>query len=242
MTDATSHDDLETLLRTLRDAVRGGGVAHVGFLDEAASAELLAASRKAGVAASAWGGRPAAERRVVTARPDGVPEATPRLSAAYLPGVHDPSAAIAALRRGAGVTSDRLGDVLPHLDGVSVIVHGDLPEGWGEALASAVRGGPAETVPIERVAAGSRKELRLVVPSLRADVVGAKAFGASRAWFTKGVAGGKVRIDGRTVGKAGALELGSELWAEGLGRARVLAVEGETKRGNRKVRIEVERP
>jgi len=230
----------ETAAR-LADAAAGGRVAHSGFLDEADAATCLARLRSLGVAASATGGVPAAARRVVTARPEHVPAASRALAALYLAGVHDPDEARAALHA-AGVAADRLGDVVSHADGVSVVVGDDLAASFGDPVR--VRGRPTEVeaVPLGHVARGSSKTVSLVVPSLRADVLGAKAFGASRSWFAKGVAGGKVRVDGETAGKSAVLEPGSELWAEGLGRARLLAVEGETKRGNVKVRVEVEKP
>lgn len=223
----------------LEGAARGGRVAHSPFLDEAESALLLARLARAGVAASAWGGVPAAARRVVTARPEHVPEAAPTLAALYLAGVDDAEEARSALRA-AGLPGDRLGDAVRHADGVSVITLGDPADG---GLDVRVSGRPvhARAVPLERVAAGTVRSLRVVVPSLRVDVLGAKAFGASRSWFTKGVAGGKVRVDGEPAGKSASVEVGSEVWAEGLGRMRLLAVEGETKRGNVKVAVEVEK-
>ncbi|NBC96019.1 MAG: hypothetical protein GVY27_06660, partial [Deinococcus-Thermus bacterium] len=155
--------------------------------------------------------------------------------------VGEPDEARAALRA-AGLPAEALGDAVPHHDGLSVILVADVLEDVPGELR--VRGRPVrpEPVPLERVAKGTVKTLQLVVPSLRADVLGAKAFGASRSWFGKGVAAGKVRVDGAAAGKSASLESGSELWAEGLGRARLLSVEGETRRGNRKVRVEVEKP
>jgi len=225
----------------LADAAGGGRVAHSGFMDEAEAASCLARLRAAGVAASAAGGVPAAARRVVTARPGHVPAAARSLAALYLPGVHDPGEARAALQA-AGVAEDRLGDAVIHEDGVSVIAGDDLAASFRGPVRVQGREAEVEAVPLSRVARGTTKTVGLVVPSLRADVLGAKAFGASRSWFVKGVAGGKVRVDGETAGKSTVLEPGSELWAEGLGRARLLAVEGETKRGNLKVRVEVEKP
>lgn len=225
----------------LTAAARGGRVEASGFLDEADASALLARLRSVDVAATAWGGRPAATRRVVVARPDHVPDAGPRLGAVYLAGVHDPEEARAALCA-AGLPAAALGDAVPHQAGLSLIV---LADALNDVPAEVrVQGRPVgtESVPVGRVATGTVKTLQLVVPSLRADVVGAKAFGASRSWFGKGVAAGKVRVDGAAAGKSASLEPGSELWAEGLGRARLLSVEGETRRGNRKVRVEVEKP
>lgn len=219
----------------------GGRVAASAFLDDDDAAALLAELRRRDVRASADGGRPAAERRIVTARPAHLPSASTALAAIYLEGVHDPSAARAALRA-AGVDASEIGDVVEHAEGVSVIVRASGRDPIASPLTVAGRRIDAQSVEVERVATGSHKRLKLVVPSLRADVLGAKAFGASRSWFSKGVAGGKVRVDGEPAGKSTSLEIGSELWAEGLGRARLADVEGETKRGNVKVVVEVERP
>lgn len=231
------HDEAERLA----GLAAGGRVASSPFLDDERASALLAVLRDRGVAASADGGRPAAERRIVTARPQHLPAADTALAALYLAGVHDPSAAFAACRA-AGTSEDDLGDVVPHADGVSVIVRASAADLLGTKLTVEGRSVEMQVVDVARVATGARKTLRLVVPSLRADVLGSKAFGASRSWFSKGVAAGKVRVDGGKAGKSSSLEPGSELWAEGLGRARLLSVEGETKRGNQKVVLEVERP
>ena len=225
----------------LEAQAEGGRVAWTPFLDEADAARLLARLRERRVAAAADGGRPAAERRVVTARPAHLPEASATLAGVYLDGVHDESEARAALQE-AGLEPGMLGDVVRHAAGVTVVALASALEDLPERVVAAGRSVDVEVVELDRVATGSRRTLRLVVPSLRADVLGAKAFGASRSWFVKGVAAGKVRIDGDPAGKSSTLEVGSELWAEGLGRARLIDVEGETKKGNRKVVVEVEKP
>lgn len=225
----------------LAASAEGGRVASSLFLDEADAARLLAVLRDRGVAASADGGAPAAARRVVTARPGHLPEAGTTLAGVYLAGVHDPDEARAALIA-AGLDAGALGDAVRHAEGVTVVALASALSSLPDAVRVAGRSVGTEVVPLERVTAGSRKTVRLVVPSLRADVLGAKAFGASRSWFAKGVAAGKVRIDGVPAGKSSTLEVGSELWAEGLGRARLTDVQGETKKGNRKVVVEVEKP
>lgn len=224
----------------LAGLAEGGRVASSAFLDDGDAAALLAELRRRGVRASADGGRPAASRRVVTARPEHLPAATTPLVALYVAGVHDPSAVRAALRA-SGVDAGDVGDGVEHAEGVSLIVRGPVGDAVATPLSVDGRPCPVEVVEVERIAAGSRKRMRLVVPSLRADVLGAKAFGASRSWFSKGVAGGKVHVDGVGAGKSTSLEVGSELAAEGLGRATLVEVEGETKKGNLKVVLDVER-
>lgn len=89
-------------------------------------------------------------------------------------------------------------------------------------------------------AGGQRRTVSAVVPSLRVDVLGARAFKVSRAYFAKGVAGGKVSVNGKPAGKSASAGVGDEVRAEGLGSFRVGSVDGETRRGNLKVTLEVE--
>ena len=76
-----------------------------------------------------------------------------------------------------------------------------------------------------------------VVPSLRIDVLGARAFKVSRAWFAKGVASGNVLVNGSAAGKSGQVEPGQKVLARGLGEFELLSVDGGTKRGNLKVSL-----
>lgn len=80
-----------------------------------------------------------------------------------------------------------------------------------------------------------------VVPSLRIDVLGARAFKVSRAWFARGVASGNVYVNDRQAGKATALEPGVRVTARGLGTFEVLSVDGSTRKGNLKVSLKVSR-
>jgi RNA-binding protein YlmH len=73
------------------------------------------------------------------------------------------------------------------------------------------------------------------------DAIGAKGFRASRSWFTKGIAAGNVRINGERATKGSEAAPGDEIWAEGLGWVRVESVEGETRRGNLKAVLTVEK-
>lgn len=81
------------------------------------------------------------------------------------------------------------------------------------------------------------REREVVVPSLRVDVLGGKAFGLSRSYFAKGVAAGRVSMGGKAVGKSSEMVAGDEALAAGLGRFRLLEVLGQTKKGNLKVRL-----
>lgn len=86
---------------------------------------------------------------------------------------------------------------------------------------------------------GKRKEV--VVPSMRIDVVGARGFGVSRAYFQSGVEGGKVKLNGQVVKGSAEIRQGDQLSAEGLGRIEFKRVINETRRGNFKVELTVER-
>ncbi len=86
---------------------------------------------------------------------------------------------------------------------------------------------------------GEARSLTAIVPSLRVDVLGARAFKVSRAYFAKGVAAGNVLIGGERAGKSASVEEGQEVEAVGLGRFRLASVDGTTRRDNLKVTISV---
>jgi RNA-binding protein YlmH len=230
---------LEGELERLAQAALGGRVAHTGFLEPDDSARLVSALAGRGVPARAWGGFPGARRRVVTAFPTHVPEAGTQLAALYLAGLGDPGGARRALRA-AGVPAELLGDAVAHQEGVSLVVV--EPADRRLLALTELDGRPVapRIVALERAVHGSLRRVAAVVPSLRVDVLGAKGFRVSRSYFAKGVAGGKVSVNGRPAGKSSSAETGDEIYAEGLGRLRVLSVDGETRRGNVKVTMEVE--
>ena len=86
---------------------------------------------------------------------------------------------------------------------------------------------------------GAGKVLDVIVPSLRVDVLGARAFKVSRSYFAKGVAAGRVSVAGVTAGKATTVEPGQEVVASGLGSFKLVSVNGETRRDNLKVTLNV---
>ncbi|MDB5046687.1 MAG: RNA-binding protein, partial [Deinococcus sp.] len=90
--------------------------------------------------------------------------------------------------------------------------------------------------------AGKSSRVReVVVPSMRVDVVGAKGFGVSRAYFQQGIEGGKVRLNGQPARSSSDIREGDSLSAEGLGRIDFKRVVNETRRGNYKVELDVHR-
>lgn len=87
--------------------------------------------------------------------------------------------------------------------------------------------------------AAAGRSLDVIVPSLRVDVLGARAFKVSRAYFAKGVAAGRVSVAGVAAGKSTTVEPGQDVVAQGLGSFRLVSVNGETRRENLKVTLEV---
>lgn len=206
------------------------------FLEPDAADALVGALRHAGIAVSVDGGRPAAARRVVTAHPEQVPHAGPRLAAVWFAQVRD-EGVVRAAAAAAGIDKGALGDVVVDAEGAAVV-------GLATAVPALTALRPAGVagleVPLARLAQGRSRRREAVVPSLRVDALGAKAFGVSRTWFAKGVAAGRVHVNGARATKSAEAAEGDEVWADGLGRFRVLEVRGETRKGNLKVTLEVE--
>lgn len=227
----------------LLEAALGGRVAHSGFLAPAAASSLRHALQDAGAAVTVTGGYPGARRRVVTAHPSHIPEAAPEIVGMYLPGIAADRAP--DILAGSTVDDRWVGDLVAHRDGASLITL-DPPR---EKLLSACRQAlmeigvtdEPEAVPLERVVAGSERTEQVVVPSLRVDAIGAKGFRTSRSWFTKGIAAGNVYLNGKAASKGDEAEPGDELYAEGIGWIQVRSVEGETRRGNLKAVLTVQK-
>ncbi|WP_407538258.1 S4 domain-containing protein [Deinococcus radiomollis] len=132
---------------------------------------------------------------------------------------------------------DLLGEVREERGGFLVVATGKAVKALSEAT---VLGGREVEVEEVGAAAGRGSKLReVVVPSMRADVVGAKGFGVSRAYFQQGVEAGKVRLNGQPARASSDIREGDSLSAEGLGRIDFKRVLNETRRGNYKVELEV---
>lgn len=232
-------EEVEEQFSALSKAARAGRVAFSPFLEPAHADELLTRLKAGGTSASAWGGFAGARRRVVAAFPAEVPLVQAPLTGWYVEGAESGDDLRASAIR-AGVASGQLGDHQAHQDGATLVTFSPPPP---QLKSMTVRGRPADgvEVPLERFGSGSAKSLGAVVPSLRVDVLGARAFGVSRAYFAKGVAAGRVKVNGATAGKSASAAEGDEVYADGLGRFHVRSVEGETRRGNLKVTLAVEK-
>ncbi|WP_448567387.1 RNA-binding protein [Thermus sp.] len=207
------------LLAYLKRA-RGGRVVQTGFLSPEEQAELLDLAQKEGLQVAFFGGFPLAERKVAVLYP------------LEIPSVHDP-VEVYYLEKEPPDLGEAMGDVEPYEEGFLVAL---LPKGK-KALEEA---GFALLPPPEGALRPSRVRT-LVVPSLRVDAVGAKGFGVSRTYFVQGVKAGKVRLRGKVASPKEEMAPGDVLLAEGLGSLRLLEVLGETRRGNYKIKVEVER-
>ena len=223
------------MVAQLVGAARGGRVASTGFLDPEEADAMAALIRDAGVGVSVEGGWPNARRRTVSAHPSDVPRATPRLRLLETPEAVSAERIEGALRS-LGFDTSHVGDTIPEVGGVLVV----MSDAAARALLERDLGFDVLEVPFDRLAQGASRLRAAVVASLRVDALGAKAFGVSRSFFAKGIAAGRVRVDGERVGKSSEAQAGNEVWAEGLGRFRILSVNGETRRGNLKVTLEVD--
>ncbi|TDE86217.1 S4 domain-containing protein [Deinococcus sp. S9] len=189
------------------------------------------------------GGFPDARRVVLTLYPAHIPEVDSgvtvlRVTPASGSPAWDFQDFSVQLRR-LNLPEDLLGDVreergsfLVAATGKAVQTLADLTELGGRAVAVEAVG--------ETAGRGS-KTREVVVPSLRVDVVGAKGFGISRAYFQQGIDGGKVRLNGQPARASSEIREGDSLSAEGLGRIDFKRVVNETRRGNFKVELEVHR-
>lgn len=201
---------------------RGGRVVETGFLEPEEQALLEEKARMEGLKVAFFGGFPLAERKLAVLYPPEVPS------------VHDP-VEVVFLEKEPPELGEAMGDLEAFREGYLVAVSLKGRKALEEA-------GYALLPPPEGALRGTSERVRtLVVPSLRVDAVGAKGFGVSRNYFAQGVKVGKVRLKGKVASAKEEMSPGDILLAEGLGSLRLLEVLGETRRGNYKIKVEVER-
>lgn len=209
-----------------------------GFLEPESAAQLASQLRQREVSVHLSGGFAGARRRVVTAFPEHIPQATTKMTALYAPDTAHDNLRSALQQH--GIADDALGDSRDYQEGSAIVI-------LYSALAKALEMDRLEARPVtlqeidlHYLASGKHSRVQIIVPSLRLDALGAKAFKKSRSYFSKGIAGGKVSINGVKAGKSASAEVGDEIYAEGLGRAWLVEVQGTTKKGNFKTVMEVE--
>lgn len=226
-------------ITALKDATRAGRVSQTGFLEPDEAAQLVARLRQSDISVTVSGGYPGAKRRVLTVFPDSIPEATTPLIALYFEAVTDANELRVALRKYLDPTD--IGDSISHQDGLSVIVLAKAKTRLPQLLVVSGQEQSFQELALERVVAGSTKRQQVIVPSLRVDTLGAKAFNVSRAYFAKGIEAANVTVNGKRAVKSSSAEPGDEIYAQGLGRIYLVSVQGETRRGNLKVIVDIEK-
>ena len=219
---------------------RGGRVVRTGFLD----ADTLDRRQLQDdeIRHHLAGGFPDARRVVLTVFPAHIPNVDTGVSILRLTGDFRPDFDVQDLRvalKRLELPEDQLGDVREERGTFLIAVTGktrtqllDLTD---------LSGVEVDVEEVGETIGRGTKTREVVVPSLRVDVVGAKGFGVSRAYFQQGIDGGKVRINGSVARASSEVREGDSLSAEGLGRVDFKRVVNETRRGNFKVELEVHR-
>ncbi|MDM7323536.1 MAG: RNA-binding protein [Thermus sp.] len=209
---------------------RGGRVVETGFLEPEEQALLEERARIEGLRVAFFGGFPFASRKVAVLYPPEVPSVQDPVQVVYL--AKEPP---------------DLGEAMGDREVVPSGPSGGLGEGYLVAVSLKGKrvleeaGYTLLPPPEGALRAVSGRVRVLVVPSLRVDAVGAKGFGVSRSYFVQGVRAGKVRLKGKVASPNDEMAPGDSLLAEGLGSLKLLEVLGETRRGNYKIKVEVER-
>ena len=226
-------------LATLVAQARGGRVIRTEFIDanEIDRRLLNGDDLRHKIA----GGFPDARRVVLTLHPAHIPEVDAGVSVFRVTlsdggPVWDAQDFLVQLRR-LELAEDQLGDVREERGDFLIAASGKAAQAL-EAL-SELGGRPVQVQELGESAGKGSKLREVVVPSMRVDVVGAKGFGVSRAYFQQGIDGGKVRLNGGAARASSEIREGDSLSADGLGRIDFKRVVNETRRGNYKVELDV---
>ncbi|PTA67500.1 RNA-binding protein [Deinococcus arcticus] len=230
---------MNTALPTLIAQARGGRVVRTPFLngDDIDRRLLSGDDLKHRLA----GGFPDARRVVLTLYPAHIPEVDSGVAVFRLtpeaggPGwdLQDFSVHLRSL----GLKEEQLGDLREERGAFLVAATGKAAQALADL--TELGGRPVEVEAVGESAGRGSKVREVVVPSMRVDVVGAKGFGVSRAYFQQGIDGGKVRLNGSHARASSEIREGDSLSADGLGRIDFKRVVNETRRGNFKVELDV---
>ncbi len=232
-------------LRALVQQARGGRVIRTGFLEGAAlDRRALAAS---GIRFAAHGGFTDAERVIYTLYPEHIPNVDDPVRLMQITGDFDRDINETDIRIALGLPEDQLGDVRSNRDGFFIATTAKFEKQLetlttlqlqGRLVEASISSARLEDLnPAHRAPKTTTRTV--VVPSLRLDVVGAKGFGVSRAYFQAGIEGKKVRVNGNVASSSTPVRTGDTLTAEGIGRIEFKRIEGETRRGNIKLELEI---
>lgn len=232
---------LSQQLQAMLARARGGAVSRSGFVAaNEVDTRIFAADEDVNVLLE--GGFPDARLLRVTAYPSRIPNMDSGVTVHEFSFVAAPPSTteqdVRVALNQAGLKPEKIGDVREMRGVWQVALFSDIkPEelgslpSLGEFSVQSVGGSTAKTQKVREV----------VVPSLRVDVVGAKGFGVSREAFKAGIAAGKVRLNGQPVTHSSQVREGDSLVAEGLGKVVFTRVVNETRRGNFKVELDVQR-
>ena len=228
-------------LATLVAQAAGGRVIRTPFTDaETVDRRTLQAD---GVRHRFDGGFPDARRVILTLHPDHIPEVDSpvtvlRVTPEDAAPAWDLQDFTVQLRR-LNLPEDQLGDLREDRGSFLIAATGKAAQQLAGLTELGGRG--LEVQEIGESAGKGSKVREVVVPSMRVDVVGAKGFGVSRAYFQQGIDGGKVRLNGQPARASSEIKEGDSLSADGLGRIDFKRVLNETRRGNYKVELDVHR-
>lgn len=233
--------DMKFKLNTLINQARGGRVVRTPFVDgDEIDRRMLQDDE---VRHKIAGGFPDARRVILTLHPAHIPEVDSAVTVLRL----TPEDAAPAwdlqdfsvqLRR-LELNEDQLGDLREDRGGFLLAATSKAAQTL--AALTELGGRHVDVEEVGESAGKSSKVREVVVPSMRVDVVGAKGFGVSRAYFQQGIDGGKVRLNGQPARASSEIREGDSLAAEGLGRIDFKRVVNETRRGNFKVELDVHR-
>jgi len=225
-------------LDNLLKAARAGRVAHSGFLDANETAELNHKLKNL-ASTNVWGGFAAAKRRVLTVFPDNIPNATTKLAAVYCSAEVEADEFRMALQK--YLADYEIGDIVKHKDGLSAIILDSKLKQLPKQINLYGSEYELEEIGLEYLQSSKSGSRQIVVPSMRVDVIGAKALNVSRSYFAKGIKAGNVAINGQKASKSSSAEVGDEIYAQGLGRILISEILGKTRRGNLKIKIDMEK-
>ncbi|GGJ35260.1 S4 domain-containing protein [Deinococcus roseus] len=227
-------------LSKLMAQAAGGRVIRTGFIpqDSVSRRELNSPEVKHHIS----GGFLNAERIVLTLYPEHIPSVSDPVDIWEIGGEFSPHMDAVLLKHQLldVVPEEQLGDIREHQGTYWVAATGKASAAI-EALTSLA----GTEVTVEKVDLSQHqrpsKTREVVVPSMRVDVVGAKGFGVSRAYFQAGLENKKVRLNGQVAKSSSEIREGDMLAAEGIGKIEFKRIINETRRGNFKVELLIHR-
>ncbi len=226
-------------------AAHTGGVVFTRFLDLAQAQSAMTAAREAGASLTMNGGYPEAERRVAAFWTDAEPDAdTWPFRAVRIswraqfgsPGHRDILGALMAL----GFERECIGDIVMDQACAWLFAEREMAAYIVSALDRcgrvSVRCEIAGDMPALPEPEG--RHVRDTVASLRLDALTAAGFSLSRAEAAQAIEQGRVYVDQAQTMRPDALVAENALVSlRGTGRFRLEAIEGETRKGRRAVRL-----